>query len=158
NTQIYGLWGLAYLGWIPELARRVPLALKEARERGDIFAATSLRLGLPNIVWLAADRPEEAHEQAADAMQIWTRGGVHTQHYFELVARAHVDIYREDGVAAWRRLKSTWPALKSAFLLRLQSLRVELLHLRARCALAAAASAGGPGLDSRRLIAIAARD
>lgn len=140
NTQLYGLWALGYLGEIAELSRQLPRTLKDARERGDLFAATSLRLGVPNMVWLAADRPDEAREQADDAMHSWTPTGFHTQHYFELLAQAQIDLYRGDPWAAWRRVRDTWPRLKKAHLLRLQSIRIELCHLRARCALAAAST------------------
>ena len=157
NTQIYGLWGLAYLGRIADLSLKVPLAVKEARDRGDVFAATSLRLGLPNMIWLAADRPEEAHEQAADAMHIWTRAGFHSQHYFEIVARAQIDLYRGDGGAAMERVETTWPSLKSSFLLSLLGLRVELLHLRARAALGAASDLAPSSATRRRLLAEARR-
>jgi hypothetical protein len=71
-------------------------------------------------------------------MRRW-QSGFSSQHYFELLARAHVDLYRGDGGSAWRRVEATWPALRASLLLRLQGLRVELRHLRARAALAAAA-------------------
>src|SRR5439155_7871087 len=44
---------LAYLGEIAQLVRRVPAAMREAQERGDLYLATNLRLGYPNLVWLA---------------------------------------------------------------------------------------------------------
>lgn len=151
------LWALAYLGDLPELSRRLPRLQKEARERDDVFAETGLLVGLPSMVWLARDLPRVAEEDAEAAMRRWTSAGFHSQHYFALVARAQTALYRGDGVAALRRIEAAWPALTSAKLLRLQSIRIELHHLRARAALAAAGAAG-PASDRQKLLRLAARD
>lgn len=155
NTQIYGLWSLAQLGEMAELASLVPRMVAEARDRGDVFAATSLRLGLPNLIHLASDRPETALAEVEDAMRRWSATGFHSQHYFEILARTHVDLYRRDGAAAHARMEQAWPSLKRALLLRLQALRVELCHLRARAALAGAVDA--PAARRAPLIALAER-
>ena len=41
TTAVYSLWSLHYLGEVGELARRVPLFVRDARARGDLFAETS---------------------------------------------------------------------------------------------------------------------
>jgi hypothetical protein len=141
----------------PELSLRLPRLLKEARERDDVFAETGLLLGLPTMVWLACDRPDEADEHVDAAMRRWTSAGFHSQHYFALVARVQTALYRGDGAAALRLLKAAWPKLESAMLLRLQSIRIELHHLRARAALSASA-ARSPPQDPRKLLRLAVKD
>lgn len=176
NAQIYALWAMTYLGRIGELVAALPNVIRLARERGDVFAVTSLRLGMPNLLWLALDRPEDAREQAMDAMAAWTRPttvserddrsprsgigrGFHSQHYFAFVAQLHIDLYGGNGHAAWERARMTWPALERSLLLRLPSIRIELLHLRARAALMAAALEERDGRhagDARRRLCRAA--
>jgi hypothetical protein len=157
SAGLLELWALAYLGDLPELSLRLPRLLKEARERDDVFAETGLLLGLPNMVWLAVDRPDEADDQVASAMRRWTSAGFHSQHYFALVARVQTALYRGDGRAALRLLEAAWPKLDSAMLLRLQTIRIELHHLRARAALAASAALPS-SQDRRKLLRLAVKD
>src|SRR4029453_2170537 len=60
--------------------------------------------------------------------------------------------YTGNGLVAWKQVSGEWPALSGSMMLRVQIIRIEALHLKARCALAAAASGGS---DERRLIGIA---
>jgi hypothetical protein len=156
SAGLLELWALAYLGELPALSRRLPRLLAEARDRDDVFAETGLRLGLPGMVALARDRPEDADLDAAAAMRRWTSSGFHSQHYWALVGRAQTALYRGDGAAALGLLEASWPDLERAHLLRLQNVRVELRHLRARAALAAA-GAREPR-DRRRLLRLAERE
>jgi hypothetical protein len=71
-----------------------------------------------------------------------------------LLDEAQIDLYQGEGGAAWERVTGQWPALARSHLLRVQQVRVFLLHLRARAALAAALAAAGPG----RLLHAAERD
>ena len=159
NTAIlFELWSRGYLGDLPELSRRLPVLLKEARERDDAFAETSLRLGIPNLVWLVQDRPDEAEAQVALAMRSWTSKGFHSQHYFELVALVHIALYRGNAARALELVQAAWPRLKGAFLLRLQSIRIELLHLRARAALSVSATLPHRASERARLLRLAARE
>src|SRR5262249_51575540 len=81
-----------------------------------------------------------------------------TQHYFELLAETQIDLYRGDARAALARVERTWPALDAALLLRLQCLRVEVTHLRARARIAVAAGTAPRAYRRRRLLAAARRD
>ena len=58
------------------------------------------------------------------------------QHYWQLHARCDLDLHRGDPWAALERLRHRWPDLGN--LLRIQHVRIEALHLRGRCTLAAA--------------------
>jgi serine/threonine protein kinase/tetratricopeptide (TPR) repeat protein len=146
SAQLYAHTALAMLGRIGELAGRVPRRLREAEERGDVFAATNLKTGLPNLVWLAADDPDQARAQADEAMRLWSRRAFHVQHYFDLLAQTHIDLYTGDAVAARARVEEQWAAVEKSRLRRVQLIRVLTTDLRARAALAA----GAPG-DARRL-------
>src|SRR5262245_52436476 len=91
-------------------------------------------------------------------MRAWTKGGVHSQHYFELVARVQVELYRGAAASAFRLVEATWPRLKAALLLRLQSIRIELHHLRGRAAIAALAALPEGSQERWRLLQRAQQD
>src|SRR5450432_137896 len=139
-ARLFGLFSMFYLGDFAELSRRVPRLLKEAEDNGDLYLATSIRMGLPNSSWLAADDPEGARQQVAEGMRRWTKRSFHNQHYFNMTAEAHIDLYRGDPAAAHARVLADWPKLKSSLILRIQTIRVLALGLRGRCALARAAT------------------
>ena len=40
TAHSFALWALFFMGEVAELIRRLPSLLKEARERGDLYAAT----------------------------------------------------------------------------------------------------------------------
>ena len=157
-AQLYWLLSLVYLGEYAELSRLAPGMLKEAQERGDLFAATSLNaFMMPNLL-LGADNPDGARQTTRAALAKWSQHGFHTQHLLALVSEVEVDLYRGEGAAAWARLKSHWPAYTGSLMTRVQHPHIQVLYSRARSALAAAASAGDPAAllrsaakDARRL-------
>jgi hypothetical protein len=61
-------------------------------------------------------------------------------HRFDLYLRAQVDLYVGDALAAWTRVTERWPALVRTHALRVQHVRIVMLWLRARTALALAAA------------------
>ncbi|HEX4458721.1 MAG TPA: AAA family ATPase, partial [Polyangia bacterium] len=65
SAQSFSLWSLFYLGELAQLQQRVPTAIREAEERGDLYAATNLRIGELNFVHLASDDVEGARAAAA---------------------------------------------------------------------------------------------
>jgi hypothetical protein len=135
---------LTNLGEVGDVARRLPALFAAALDRGNLYATTELRTRT-NLVWLAADDPEGAQREITEVMRQWSHGAFHRQHYNSLFAQAEISLYTGDGGAAWERVTSEWPALARSLLLRVQILRVEATHLRARCALAMAVGAKDPG-------------
>jgi serine/threonine protein kinase len=136
------LWAVLYQGELAELARRMPTLLRDAEERGDLYAATNLRTSFVPILRLAADQPVEARAEGAAAARGWSRDGFHLQHYnFEVFADGQISLYLGEPDAAHHRISGLWPALRASMLMMIQQLRIEALHVRARCALAAATAA-----------------
>jgi hypothetical protein len=149
NAQLFAVWSLAFLGEMHQLARRVPQLLQEAEERGDLYAATSQRTGLANLAWLAADRIDVARARVREADEQWSKRGFHFQHYWNLLAECNIDLYAGDGQRAYERVMSRWDELAGSLYLRIQNVRVEALHLRARCALAAGKRSEAERIASR---------
>ncbi len=140
NTALrFQLSALMFHGAVGELARRVPLLLAAAQEQGNLLASTDLRTRL-NTVWLANDQPDAARQEVIDAMLQWPQEGFHLQHYSALLALVQIELYTGDGIVALKHITGQWQALSRSMLLRVQVLRLEARHLRARCVLAAIVS------------------
>ncbi|HEX6719356.1 MAG TPA: protein kinase [Pyrinomonadaceae bacterium] len=144
------LSSLMYLGELREMADRLPNLISEAKERGNLYAATSLRSRM-HIVWLAANDAERARRENVEALAEWTPKGFYIQHFYGLFALIQVELYSGRGHLAWKEIEEQWPALTNSMLLRIQVLRVESMHLKARCALAMAVA----DKNSERLLILA---
>jgi len=158
SSNLFALWALAYLGDLPQLQARVPAAVEDALRRGDVYGATNLRTGSLNFVWLSKDEPEQARHEALEAMRIWSRRGFYHQHWDDFLAQTEIDLYEGDVKGAWRRCQETWKPLKKSLLLMVQVSRIEAYHLRARSAMALAATLPAGTPERKALLAAAARD
>jgi hypothetical protein len=145
TAQRFALWPLMFLGEAAEIGRRLPALIQEARERNDLYAVTNLSLVIRTFVRLADDEPGRARRELRQVIDEWSQQGFHVQHMNRLFDEAQIDLYQGEGGAAWERVTGQWPALARSHLLRVQQVRVFLLHLRARAALAAAPAAAVPG-------------
>jgi tetratricopeptide (TPR) repeat protein len=132
----WSLAALALRGDVRELIGRVRSVLEEADQRDDRFLARSSSLGQPVLAWLALDRPAYAMERAERAIAWWPGAEHTTPHYFHYLAKAQVLLYERNAIAAFACTVEHWPALESDQLLKVSCVRDELLHLRARTALA----------------------
>jgi serine/threonine protein kinase/tetratricopeptide (TPR) repeat protein len=158
SSHLFALWALAYLGDLPQLQARVPAAVEDALRRGDVYGATNLRTGSLNFVWLSKDEPAQARHEALEAMRIWSRRGFYHQHWDDLLAQTEIDLYEGDVKAAWERVSTTWKPLEKSLLLMVQLSRIEAYHLRARSAMALAATLPDGTPARKRLLRAAARD
>lgn len=155
TIDFFVLYSLFYLGELGELATHAPALLRHAVARGDLYAATNLRVGFINAAWLVSGDVETAREHLAEAARQWTVRWVHLQHYHQLLGDAQVALYTGDAEPAHRALEERWPALRAAQLLRISLIDDEIRHLRARLSIATALS-GSRRRDA--LLADAARD
>jgi hypothetical protein len=140
TADTFVLSALAHMGELGELGRRLPAAIADAEERGDVYAVVGCRTGVPAMHWLALDEAVAARDAADEAMRRWPTVGVHVQHYLHLLAGVQAELYLGRPEEAWTRIAGTWPALRGALLLSMESVAVELRHLRGRVALARAAA------------------
>jgi tetratricopeptide (TPR) repeat protein len=147
---VFSLGALLYQGQLRRVSELLPSLLAMARDRGDLYFETELRTRM-NLVWLAADRPEEGLREADEAMHRWSHAGFHRQHYNHALARIQTELYCGRAMAAWETVSDNWAAIERTQLLRMQVIRVEAWYLRARAALLVAAT----GTDTRRFLTIA---
>jgi len=153
---VYSLWSLYYRGEIAEMTRRVPELLHEAESRGDLYMVTNLCNGAPGLSRLVRDDLDGARRMARESMAVWSQRDYLLQHADHLWLSVHADLYDGDGRTGLGRIERQWRDLRRAFLLGIEVTRSELFHLRARCALVAAA--GAAGSERNALLRIADRD
>lgn len=134
-AESYWLQSLFYLGEWRELARQGQLLLREAIDRGDIVAQLGIRTGTCNLMWLLAGRAAESRTQL-DAATAALPSGFALPNVLATVAACNIALYRDDPAAAAALLAIEWPKIEKLGVLRFQHLRIELVHLRARVALA----------------------
>ncbi len=142
-----------YLGALERFRVSAADGLKEANDRGSVYAATTLRIGLANAVWLLSDDPARARREARQAMAAWSAQGYHIQHWYHLIAETQADLYEGQAEAAFQRLMAGWPALRRSMLLQMHHTRTVAVHLRGRAALAGAMVASGEARAERLDIA-----
>lgn len=152
-AESFLLGALLFQGEIGEVSRRLPPLLTAARDRGNLYFETELRTRM-NLVWLAADQPDEGERHANEAMQGWSHQGFHRQHYNHALARIQTALYCGRAEVAWDLVTSNWRAFERTLLLRVQFLRIEASYLHARAALLMAAG----GRDAGRFLSIARED
>jgi serine/threonine protein kinase/tetratricopeptide (TPR) repeat protein len=158
TASAFSLWSLAKMGELAELKRVCPALLKEAEERGDLYAITNLSTQIMALVWLAGGEADEAREKLQSVMENWSQNGYHVQHHDALLAFVLVELYSSNPVAAWQRVRREWMTFRWSLLSQIQDLRVEMLQMRAYCALAMAVVDNDPpafrsvaAKDARRL-------
>jgi tetratricopeptide (TPR) repeat protein len=138
TARIFRLWALNHLGEYATLVHELPQAIQDCRERGELYALTSIGSILTPIISLVQDDPEGASRDLQAIMEGCPRHGFFIQHYKELYSQLQIDIYRGRGLHAWNKISQAWPWLVRSLLLRVQVQRILIRHARARCALAAA--------------------
>ncbi len=146
TAQIFGIWSLIYQGQLGELSKRFQSLDQAARDRGDRYMESNLGTYPGVFVRLAADEPADARNQANATIANWSQHGFHVQHLTHFYGLSYVHLYECAGLGAdaWQLAEQTWPAIRASLLLRIQHVNVDVLQIRARSALAAAAVASNP--------------
>ena len=153
SVQLYRVWALFWLGEYDEQARQTRRFVREARERGDLYAEVSLSTSLAAFHGLAADDPEGTSVRIERAFSQWTTRGFHLQHYWAHVAQVQCVLYAGDPASAYQQMIAKWTIMKRVFMFKISMVRAEMFHLRARAALAIAHRSG-----DKRELKRAARD
>jgi hypothetical protein len=137
-ARIFHCSALIDEGKIVELNRVSREFLDEALDRGNLYAATMFRSGWSILRWLSADDFLGAKEALEEALAQCTEGVFYVPHYNCLLAQGMIDLYARDDQLAHEHIEAVWPTLERSLLLRIRSVRVRCLWMRAACAIAAA--------------------
>ena len=155
NVCEYGLRCLTELGELADLGRRLPPLLRDAAERNDLKVVMNLGTDLLAFHRLAEDDPEGCEAELTRNEAKWTYQGVCAQRIHWSVAVVLIKLYLGDGRAAWEHLRTHWPAYEGSLFAWGQQTRSELLHFRARSALALAATLPPRDAAARALLRLA---
>ncbi len=117
TIKVFAINSLAQLGRLAELSARTPKYLRETLERGDLYGAVNLRIGYANLHWLVADRPADARREIDEAMEQWSKQGVHLEHFYELLARTNLALYEGSTAEGLALLTARWKGSSTALLL-----------------------------------------
>jgi tetratricopeptide (TPR) repeat protein len=153
TIKVFAINAMAHLGRLSELCQLAPKYLRETTERGDLYGAVNLRVGYANMRWLVADQPDEARREIGEAMEQWSKQGMHLEHFYELIARSHVALYEGSTEAGLALVQKSWSPLNRALLFRVQSIRILARFTRARLLVAEGLRTG-----QGRMFALAAKD
>jgi serine/threonine protein kinase len=144
TAQAFILWTRLYMGDFVIMNRRSSQLLKEALERGDLYAATNFATFPVPVARLVEGNPEEARRILNEFLGQWSHEAFHLQHLTALMGNLYIDFYKGEGAVAWARIRRDWPAVVRSQFLRVKSIQLVMTELRARAALAAARTAAQP--------------
>ena len=145
---------LLWMGRFNELVAFVRTHVRQALDRGDLFAATYARMH----TWfspIAADDPARASAEMRDAIGRWSQGGFHIMHFWALYGETQYELYAGNAAAAEARITAAWSALERSNILRVQFHRAFMVLLRGSTAVAAARARRS---DEKRMLQAAERD
>jgi hypothetical protein len=150
TTRAVSVWALFFLGQWREMQHRVETRLREARDRGNLYGVAGIVSPFGVVAWLGRDDVAGAIESLREVTSRWSVRGFQFQKFWFLTAESLIRLYAGDGRAAWEGLSRGWDDVANpAVTFRFPMLTMQLLNVRAGCALAAAALEA-PGSDARR--------
>jgi hypothetical protein len=132
TAQMFCLFAQIMLGDLGAACGRMPEALKEAAERGDLYSATNLRTIMGYLCFLLRDNPAGARADLEDAMARWPAGVGALQTFNSSISHLYIDLYGRKPEQALARIDGLWKGFERAMLLRVQTLRVSALGVRSR--------------------------
>jgi hypothetical protein len=144
------LWSAFYRGDVLDLARRLPVHMRESHSRGNRYALTNLRTTFAPFLRLMADDVDGSIREAEDAISTWSRSGFHIQHLNSWFSSVQAELYRGGG-GARAALESRWAAYDESILPRVQQIRVRANHFRAAVLLAEGGADAAVEREARRL-------
>jgi hypothetical protein len=136
---------LAALGRLTDLDAHMSAMLRDAIRRNDIYGVINHRTISGVLLALARDDVAAAQAEVDESTRMLSSQGYQAQHFYCLLAAGMVDLYRGKPEAALEKLDADRPRFRRALLEHVQSMRVNLVYLRARVHLALAAQGREPG-------------
>jgi hypothetical protein len=137
TAQIFSMGALALMGELNEHRSRLPALMRNAHERGNMYAEISIPLlSYAHLTKLADDEPKQAAESVRQLIANWTNSRYDLQRFWSTYASVEIDLYAGDGKSAWAAIEATAKSVRESLLLRVQTIRIRWLDLSARSALA----------------------
>lgn len=132
NARLFGSLACMFSADFVGLKQRMAVALREARERGDIYAQANLMTAVGYMVDVADGNALQSIERVDEAMAAWSQKGFYVQHFLRMFARAQVFLSVGEVAQAVKEIDEAWPMMERSQLLRAQSVSLFVRWLRAR--------------------------
>jgi hypothetical protein len=130
-------WFLCWAGYVENVRELLPRLLKEGAARGDVNMEVSLRLlSYVHYAYLSVDQPDRCISECREALSRWSRRGYHLQNYGATFSLVECHLYLGEYERARTILATDWDRMSRSFILRWQTLRIMVLFLKGRTALA----------------------
>ena len=120
TIRIFLMDTLMFLGRYRQLRRLQQEGLRDARVRGDLYAAVEHTVGNAAFAYLAADRPDLADETARDVMADWSSSGFHLEHMHDLEGRVRARLYTGHAAEAHALSRELRAKMSRSLLSRIQ--------------------------------------
>ena len=125
TANIFSFIGRCALGQFNANRKLLPALIKEARDRGDLYTTSTVRLlGCSYILDTSAGDPEKAMRELEEDVASWQRPDYDLQKSNALMGRIDVHLYCGRAEQAWNEVLREWPILVRSGLLRLPTPRV----------------------------------
>jgi tRNA A-37 threonylcarbamoyl transferase component Bud32 len=150
DTRSLLLMVCAFRGQIRELCERVPLAVTDAEQRGDVYIRGILTTSKASLCWLMFDQPELHLELNDSGLTSKHRpAALSIEHVASMVNCVDNDLYTGQPERALERLAATIPLAKASLMLRLTLLSVQVGDALGRAAVMAACQGRDPEKQRR---------
>jgi hypothetical protein len=143
TSRNFLLENLMWLGRWYDISRHLPGFLVDTQQRGDLYGSSYLQSRLASVMRLAGDDPAGALDEIHRGISGWSVQGFHLAHEYAFYMRQQIGLYQGEPQNVWAAITGTWPAIQKSLLLHCQAIRIELVYLRARTAVAMSLAGGG---------------
>lgn len=131
---------LSQIGKVHEIVQRVPEVVRDAEERGDLYASTVFRLSRLSWAWIGPDEPDVARAQITTAERRWQQQPYQLVHYYTLQALGELALYTDHPEDVLSRALREHKQMR--LVSQIQVTRVEQRYLTARLWIALARKTG----------------
>jgi hypothetical protein len=136
SSEMFHTWSLVFLGEFNELNAYSEAAVFDARERGDVYSATSQSVFALAWARMANGDPDGAEQGMEENMVNWAKQGYHMQHLFRMLSLSMIGIYRGRPEDGWALFETDWAAIKRSMLLEVRILQIDYYSFKGRAAVA----------------------
>ena len=137
-AEVHSFQALGQAGKVRELVKRLPAAIKEADERGDLFAANSYRGGFHALGRIAAGQLDVVNADLKKVVETRTPGFYQMYAYHSVFAAINAALYQGNPHAALARIEDEWTELRNGLFLTMALPAAELRWALARACLGVA--------------------
>jgi tetratricopeptide (TPR) repeat protein len=140
TARIFLLENLMWLGRWRDAFRLLPDFLQVAQQRGDLYSISYIQTRISALQALVNDDAAGAEHEARRGMAGWPDTEFHLPHSYAFFIGQQIALYRGTAEPTWPGVLAIWPRIEKSLLLHTQTVRIEMVQMRAKTAIAIAVS------------------